>query len=38
MTKDQKIIKIPWGGGERPALWQSEVAITHSGDDHANRS
>ena len=25
----------PMGGGRRPALWQSEVATTHSGDGHA---
>jgi transposase len=29
-------IEIPWGGGQRPALWQSEVANTNSGDGHAS--
>jgi len=29
-------IQIPWGGGQRPALEQSEVANTNSGDSHAS--
>ena len=28
--------EIPWGGGQRPALGQSEVANTNSGDDDAS--
>ena len=30
--------KILWGGGQRPSPSQSEVAITHCGDDHAVNS
>ena len=33
LTHSRFSFRIPWG--ERPALWQSEVATTHSGGDHA---
>ena len=32
------LVQIPWGGGQRPALGQSEVANTDSGDSHASYS
>src|SRR5271155_2202208 len=33
--KERPYMPDPMGGGRRPALWQSEVATTHSGDGHA---
>ena len=34
----KNVFQILWGGGWRPAPWQSAVATTHSGDGHASYS